>query len=91
MGVFERCLFRSIYDSVNLNYPSEMKTGKWFIKPVLLGTIFFKFSGFLMGLQPESTVFYCFCAQDEHRRFSLVYHLSDPVKNHPRATDDVLG
>ena len=76
---------------MNLNYPSEMKTGKRFIKSVMLGTIFVTFGGVLTALQPESTVFYCFCAQDEHRRFSLVYHLSDPVKNHPRATDDVLG
>ena len=45
MGVFERCLLRSIYDSVNLNYPSEMKTGKRFIKSVMLGTIFVTFGG----------------------------------------------
>ena len=35
-----------------------MKTGKWFIKPVLLVTIFVKFGGILTALQPESTVCY---------------------------------
>ena len=36
----------------------QMKTGKWFVKPVLLVTIFAKFGGILTALQPESTVCY---------------------------------
>jgi hypothetical protein len=43
----------------------QMKTGKWFIKLVLPVTIFVEFGGILTALQPESTVCYCFCAQDE--------------------------
>jgi hypothetical protein len=42
-----------------------METGKWFLKPVLLVIIFAEFGGNLTALQPESTVCYCFCAQDE--------------------------
>ena len=42
----------------------QMKTGKWFIKAVMLVTIFVKFGGILTAIQPEPTVCYCFCAQD---------------------------
>ena len=38
-----------------------MKTGKWFIKPVLPVTIFAKFGRILTALQHESTV--CFILQ----------------------------
>ena len=42
---------------------TQMKTGKWFIKPVLQVTIFVKFGGILTALQPESTVLLLLCTR----------------------------
>ena len=46
---------------MDFNTCTQMKTGKWFIKPVLPLTIFVKFGGILTALQHFIIVF---CAQD---------------------------
>jgi len=51
-------LIQSSYKKIFLE-KSQMKTGKWFIKPVLQLTIFVRFGGILTAIQPESSIFYC--------------------------------